>query len=1444
MPKGASLLPPALVALLKRHVRRWSALQAWGWVSLALAALMGLFLLSLLLDRVADLPAGVRVLLPVLTLATPLLMLLWAVVVWWRKPSADWAAGQLDAALPEGRDILRSSLNFSGREEGSIQPFILSRTQGLARDAAEELARRTLLHTGWIWRRIAIAAALGVVLAGLAATPWLPMRLMWQRFLDPFGNHPRPSMTVIGVQAPERQVLAQGDDLRIEVELTGRLPDPARAELVVQRADGERRFMMSPLPGHRFTTELATIHDSLSFTVEAGDGRSARYWVDVEPRPRLQEIAVRYDYPRYTRLPRQEEELKYRELKGVPGTQVWLTFSSSLPVADSWVEFPNRRYRIAWDRDRREGSFRFSIETDTIFKIHLQADNGHANLGETPFRVRALPDNPPTVTVRGLPEPATFFREDMLTLDYSASDDFGISELFLRAWAGMSNAPKFYSIQLDKSVTRNVEGSVSVKLSEFAGDDDTSVQIELVATDTRGQESATPRMELTIIAETPDRQLAELILIHEEFLSLAYRSRLRENVERLRAQEGQLRILLDGMDASTPLEGTRLTIFQGVFNNLRGIDVFSKDPWLIWSSEFPYLSQRITEYAMSVPWMLRTYHDYNPLGQAILQEEAGRYERLKALHEIVRSEMVMAELILQANEDILKESRLRLIGFLAEKSWQVLSRAETTDEEVRIRLVQQRRELIQQLLEIGTVIDDEALSELLAPLRELASAQLPDEAKVVQALAELRLTLLTGSWLDGHLGAAAQRLSREWPWARLMRRAVEIGLEERMIVTLDDYLRFRQDTPVPEEAEHFLLTRALAAMNTGDAERIESAAKALDSHWPWAERYALLEVAQLLRLRLHERRIDAQVGRRLPEDPHFDRAWQEIRELYLTLERGRVAGRWSESEAPVAAALAALSAYKEAFLPWQARLAWREPEFGTRMARLDEELGALIRLIEPQVVTGTTAALAEWPRLAEDLVIGMRLEFPRLTAEQAEYRREVEEGLKKKPTLTKVEQQDSKWWWARAEQERYEYTIRLVGRMRGAFTAIDRLLALREWLWVRAPDGAALEELKMVALLVGHFEAMDEEIYDLTWAAHLNRPGGQYPNWLNPIHDYLGKLRDEILPQFIEWYELVRENPTALARNEPFLEVTARRAAAPRYTEWLQALKGHVDFLALLREPPDEPMRQRLLLEYASGPLRSVYWDRVALALDGLRESVEGGLPADEAQPFAGLPPERMAAAAAAGAYLATIVPAGDQGAEYEMVQKVLRDWSYYAGEMAPAKVASLPAERRTMLVEDVREWLGRLEGTRRGLEDFLRVPPPNTQPRRRWTGQQRYDVMNVLGRLLRSEARWTERVAEAERWTLSQRAQWLAPLGQARPEDDDLAWMVSLTERFRRQGASVIRRQNRGLGDEQEGPSALLLKMPKHLYDELMRAVARPYPSQFKEPGLSYIKRLELEAR
>jgi hypothetical protein len=166
--------------------------------------------------------------------------------------------------------------------------------------------------------------------------------------------------------------------------------------------------------------------------------------------------------------------------------------------------------------------------------------------------------------------------------------------------------------------------------------------------------------------------------------------------------------------------------------------------------------------------------------------------------------------------------------------------------------------------------------------------------------------------------------------------------------------------------------------------------------------------------------------------------------------------------------------------------------------------------------------------------------------------------------------------------------------------------------------------------------------------------------------------------------------------------------------------------------------------------------------------------------------------------------------------------------------------EDRRSAVEDLGEWHGRLLAAMQGMDARVARPPIPYRPRIRYQRRARSDMEHRLGQILRNEERWAHRVAEAGWDVLDARARALA--GTA--DRDEVCWLAAWEQICRRKSAAVVAQQSRALDLESEAPDERFIKMPPYLYKELRRALSKPYPTQFKEPALEYMRGLINDAR
>lgn len=1459
MTRSGPQVPASLAAALTRQARHDARVLAANRATLAAGLLLFLFLLTIALDRLVELPTALRLALSLAALALPSLLLVGTLAQLWRRRDLEAVAGSVDDAMSGSRDVLRSTVNLSRRaaqEPGAVSAFFL---EALTR-RADELVARSVPARVKPWhplpRRLLFAAGLVLLAAGLAAWPPMCMRLLARRFLDPLGNHPRASLIRIAVDQPLHQVLAEGSDLAVGVTLAGRVPADTRCMLRLERDGRTEHVLLAPRPGNQFAVALKGLNRPLAFRVEAGDGLSARYSVAVQPRPLLNELHVRYEYPRYTRLPPVTGPLRYRELKAVAGTRARLEFVSTLPVRNGFAQFPGRRYDLRWDKARTHGSFQFTMEIDGAFSVVLEADSGTDNRTDPPFRVQIVPDNPPTVSLTGLPEHLVFFRDDILPLAYRGSDDFGIEELFIRFRSGDSRQARSWSLDLPRAGLKEVQGNASVELRQLTEENDARAEIELVMVDTKGQEAATPRVELQIVSDTADRQLAELI-----GLEAVYLERLDGLRERLAGAASRLDILLEGMNADTRLETKRRDMFDGVTRELAGVspegvafaDRYRTFPYV----EYPFISQRQAEEAMSMPMLLWSGADWQRLAAAAAAAAAPK-TALSALRDQVKAQAALAGELDDGLADVLLETRLRLIDCLGEDYRRVRERdaAAPIKGDAALALAARQAERLNRILAEQAAIAKRHRDALAAAapqaverLAAVAQAALQSEdqrvAAVTAALQALGTELGTGPALDGRLGQRSYAAGAKLTPAALAAQAAVPEQRARVRDYAFGLLRLRRDNPVLNDAELFLAARLHQSLLLNDPARVAAAAAAWTQLQPWSMHYDLSNRARLLQSAIRRVLLDTGVERWRIDSAASDRAWQDLRELYLSLMmdagQGRFAGLSTDADLHTLAGDAAL------FRPWSAQRALGPPGALARLARTGATLTALLqRQAEP---LGRAAAL-ETDALLRDLLDGLTADQALVQQECIDITTETSQVARSREYRGKVmtEGEARTRFAANATPPRQLFSRALCDRLAARATALQKVADLRAAPWYATPTPAGREPVLAAAALCELFSHYEEEVYEKGLQPYLlqNTQGARpYPEFVIAVGEYYTALKPD-LARLQRWLAAYAAGRAADVLGDA--EFTGSLAKFRRQARWQATADGarkFAEFATTAAAAPDIATRTRLLqarAEAADGAF--AYWEQLAWRLRQLAERTQSIGEIADAAHWPGLDAKLATDVGLAASEIARMLPPPAAArAETTALGEAMAELPRLLERSAQARVATLDAGARGLLLDDWKEWSGRVLAGRRSLDLLLVLPRVKSGPRTRYTERFRMDLMWIENLLIRGETRWTERLADARRMATSTQA-WALAGGDDAPGLPELAWLAWQEEAARRKTAASLAQAARALNYDVGGVDERFLRMPKYLYEELERATRKPYPTDFRAPGTEYIHQLVRDAR
>ncbi|MHC4885918.1 MAG: hypothetical protein ACYTGH_12625, partial [Planctomycetota bacterium] len=257
-------LSPLLRAALRRYLFAERFWQGLGNLSQLALAAVGFLALACLFDRFVDVAGVWRAPLPWIAGVIALVLVLRLLGRLLGRKDYDRAAHALDLAAEDPRGRLRSSLDFSGKPEadGFFMAETLAQTQALwARSIPSPAAARS---RGL--RLLGGALVLLLLCGGAAQIPELRAQLLLKRFLNPLGNHMRPTATWFEVVDAPPAVMNSGDALELRAALRGRAVEAPAPVVFLRQPDGSTQIrQLAQDEDGLWGIRLASVEADLSF---------------------------------------------------------------------------------------------------------------------------------------------------------------------------------------------------------------------------------------------------------------------------------------------------------------------------------------------------------------------------------------------------------------------------------------------------------------------------------------------------------------------------------------------------------------------------------------------------------------------------------------------------------------------------------------------------------------------------------------------------------------------------------------------------------------------------------------------------------------------------------------------------------------------------------------------------------------------------------------------------------------------------------------------------------------------------------------------------------------------------------------------------------------------------------------------------------------------------
>lgn len=461
-----STLTQQLVQLILKRLAhaRLRLLQAdlTAGLVLLLGSILALWFVFALLESIFWFATPVRWALVAVGMVTVLGLVLLSIVLpllrhWGLLPGRDelTIARQIGRVHPDVGDRLLNLIQLSqGKHSASPEPFIDQAVQRLAEPMEQtDFNRIASWQTALRYSKWCTAPLLLVIVSVIAA----PVSFMEasERIIRPSENFERPAPFVISVE-PGNAELITGDDLAVSVMITGILPE--ETPILETLTEGEMRSRFINLTPDSSGLLLHTYEDvrfGFQYRISSETVTTPWYEVTLVDRPIVQQLNVRLNFPRYSRIPALSLDANVGDVAALKGTSMEIRAAlSGSDVTSATVEFESGRSEELII-DGREATGRFTLTRNDTYHVVLESPDGIRNLDPISYRIESMDDALPSATLIA-PAPLVDLGDDLTVgLLTNITDDFGFSRLLLHfrlsdsRFGTVSETFSFIEIELD-----------------------------------------------------------------------------------------------------------------------------------------------------------------------------------------------------------------------------------------------------------------------------------------------------------------------------------------------------------------------------------------------------------------------------------------------------------------------------------------------------------------------------------------------------------------------------------------------------------------------------------------------------------------------------------------------------------------------------------------------------------------------------------------------------------------------------------------------------------------------------------------------------------------------------------------------------------------------------------------------------------------------------------
>lgn len=429
-----------LSLFLKRFIRRFKFLQGIEGVCLTAICALLLFAVGPGVDHIKNSFPYAPLVYSVITAATLLGLILWTLIQLARRFSQEHAARYVEQKQPKLRNNLINSLQLYPQvataqgAPGFSAPMVLALLR-TTRKEVSGLKLNELLDTDRVKSSLRLFLLLIIPVIGMVLFNPSWVGQTFSLLTHPLDHMP-PSQTAIEVN-PQGLRVVRGAPVTIEATTSGAIPTALdlivwagtndRGELV-----GEEKLVMESVGEGKFRVKLAHLKRSLSYRAVSGAFSSPVYSAEAIDPPEIGNVQLAVFPPAYTGLGATSST--GGNIEGLKGSNLRIDALSTKDIVKAEMLLGDGK-RIPLKIDGRKLQGNLVLFQSQQYQILVEDRHGFRN-SPISFDLKVKPDGFPTIDLLRPTEDMEINGDEILTLEYSARDDFGLAEVTLSVKIG------------------------------------------------------------------------------------------------------------------------------------------------------------------------------------------------------------------------------------------------------------------------------------------------------------------------------------------------------------------------------------------------------------------------------------------------------------------------------------------------------------------------------------------------------------------------------------------------------------------------------------------------------------------------------------------------------------------------------------------------------------------------------------------------------------------------------------------------------------------------------------------------------------------------------------------------------------------------------------------------------------------------------------------------